>query len=164
MSIHAVDYALEVAPDAPTPGSRLILLALAARANSRCGIAFAGEWLATTSGLTPRSVRRHIDALENAGIVTLARRPGRASLVRFPTPEVIHNPGHRCPGCRAWGRTQLSARGTQVSATPDTTVPESGRESGREISAAHSVDDATLSVAHVRQIWRQAREQARGAS
>lgn len=117
MSIRATSYALDVADEAGPVGARFVLLALAARANGACGCVFGGDWLHDASGLHRGSVRRHLDALEAAGLIAMRRRSGRAHVVRFPVAAFVHNPAHQCAGCKAWNERSPRA---EVRDTPRT--------------------------------------------
>ena len=107
MSIAASRYAVAVldGPELST-GARLVLLLLADYA-SRDGAAWPSEsTLARRAGLSERQVRRLIGEIASYGIVDLDHRPGRSTVYRFPTAQVVHTP-------------DTHGRGTGT-ATPDT--------------------------------------------
>lgn len=106
---------LGLAADGPTStAARAVLLAVAVHAN-RDGIAWPSETeLGRLLGLHPGNVRRHVLALERAGLLAVSRRPGRANVYRMPAVESplqglpepgvagrnpLHDAGCQCPRC-----------------------------------------------------------------
>jgi hypothetical protein len=152
-------YALAAATGCP--GQRATLFALSIRANVVCGCVIAGTWLTDAVGEHRGSVRRHVNALADDGIIEVAHRPGGPLIVRFPTAEVVHNPAHYCAGCKEWGRALLrggartGARGVRA---PVRAITEEENSRKTAVGSEHNAD---LSVAEARRIWTDARNRGR---
>jgi DNA-binding transcriptional ArsR family regulator len=72
MSARAITWAWE--QSAASSGEKLVLIALADRADEDGHCWPSAEWLGTKTGLNERSVRRHLDSLEKRGLLARVRR------------------------------------------------------------------------------------------
>ena len=86
MSVAASRYALRtLAADPDLPGgARNLFQALAAAAGHKTAATYTGKWLRDVSGLGDDAVYRNLKILVERGYITVDRRPGIASRVRFP--------------------------------------------------------------------------------
>lgn len=109
MSMQAINFALTLPVD--EPGPRLLLLLIAHHINWKTGEMFVGqEELAAEARMTARSVRNHLTALEEAGLIIRSpqrdvngrRGIDRISLVGYlEWQDVIYNGGTiQCPASR----------------------------------------------------------------
>lgn len=87
MSIRALTYARECLRRDTTLGTpaRLVFMLLADSCNHATGLAFTGQWLADQAGIHERNVTRALATLRESGYVRFEDRPGRATVVTFPT-------------------------------------------------------------------------------
>lgn len=167
MSGAAGDYARDVAPLAPR-AALSTLYALATRANVNCGVTFSGDWLCDATQLDAGSVRRHLDALADRGLIHLRRRAGRSHVVMLPHARraVIHNTAHSCAGCRAWNACTPRAEPTTTPRNPDQDPAQdcapNRTGTGSEPPALDELAAGPRpSLDEVRRIWTSARQAAR---
>jgi len=86
VSIRAADYVLQWLEDDDelTTSARLVLMLLAARANSQTGVTYTGEWLQDVTGLGRSALWRAMGQIRDSGIVAVDDRHRSGSRVRFP--------------------------------------------------------------------------------
>jgi len=146
VSIRASNYARDVLEHDTSldTRARLVLMLLAERCNGQTNVTYTGTWLYAATGSPYRStMRRALDQLVAAGLITVEHRPGKASRIRFPLAATLSTPG--APTRRdehTYPARHDTAPGAPTQHTRRAHAPRTGSVPGiyREPAAACDVD------------------------